>query len=408
MAGAAVADYPSTREEAWRYTPVDAIVARLTIGASPVTALREPTVTPADVDRLAGDLGGPRLVFVNGVFDRELSGDLAAPPGVTYRVVHGPDPAVWPNGDGAVDGFLARNRAAAGDGAVIEVEAEALIDAPIRVVHVSVPWGPNADPSVAHPRTRIEVADGGRATVIETYCGLGDGPAVTNASTTLLVGDGAEVDHYRIETEGPATAHVGHTGVHQRASSRLRMTAVTVGGDIARNAVAVQLAAPDARIDLAGLNVTSGQQRHDTVVTIDHAAPRCTSRQRVRGVVDDRGKGSFSGEVIVRPGADGSDADQSNRNLVLSADAEADTRPWLRILADDVACTHGATVGRLDDDALFYLRSRGVPLERARAMLIEAFVDDITDGIVPPTLRQHVAALVHRRHAAATDRPELS
>jgi Fe-S cluster assembly protein SufD len=405
---AAPLDYPSTRDEAWRYTPVDAIVTLMTAGTSADGAAPRPAITRVDVDRLAGDHGGPRLVFVNGCYEPQLSADDGSPPGVSCQVIHGPERQGAPVAGDVTDGFLARNRAEARDAAVIVVATGASVDEPLHLVHVSAAPGTASAPSVAHPRASIEVGDRSSVTIIETYCTLGDGPAVTNASTTVRIGAGATVDHYRIEDEGGATAHVGHTGIHQEAGSELRVTAVTVGGDIARNAIAVQLAGPGARIDLAGLNVTGGRQRHDTVVTVDHTAPRCTSRQRVRGVVDDRGKGSFSGEIIVQPGADGSDADQSNRNLVLSADAEADTRPWLRILTDDVACTHGATIGRLDDDALFYLRSRGVPLPRARAMLVEAFVDDITDAITPPTLRQHVGALVRRRHAAAADRKEAS
>jgi Fe-S cluster assembly protein SufD len=408
VANATVLGYPSTRDEAWRYTPVDAIVARLTSGASSGRPLHRAAITPADVDRLAGDHGGPRLVFVNGVHDPHLSRIGAVPPGLSCRISCETERHATA-GRAAADGFLARNRAAGHDGAVIEVDAGATIDGPVHVVHVSVARGAGDDPVVTHPHATIDVCEGGSVTIIETFCGLGEGPAVTNTSTTVRLGGRAAVDHYRIQDEGAATAHVGHTGIHQEAGSHLRLTAVTIGADLARNAVAARLAAPGARIDLAGLNVTSGRQRHDTVATIDHTAPRCTSRQRVRGVVDDHGRGSFSGEIIVRPGADGSDADQSNRNLVLSADAQADIRPWLRILADNVACTHGATVGRLDDDALFYLRSRGIPLTLARAMLIAAFVDDITDGIAPPTLRQHVDAIVHGRQAGPwADRREAS
>ena len=399
---ATVIDYPSTSDEAWRYTEVDAIVARLRAGMDPAPGSRPPSVTRCDVDRLAGDHGGPRLVFVNGRHDPGLSDISDVPTGVSWRVSRGADRLIASARNGAADGFLIRNRAAGHDGAGIRVAAGAMIDTPVHLIHVSVPSGPDADPAVAHPHAEIEVADGGRVTIIETYCGIGQGSAVTNASTTLRVGVSAEVDFCRIQAEGAATAHVGHTGIHQAAASQLRLTAVTVGGDVARNAIAARLAAPDARIELAGLNVTRLRQRHDTVVTVDHVAPRCTSRQRFRGVVDDHGKGSFSGEVIVRPGADRSDADQSNRNLVLSTDAETDTRPWLRIFVDDVSCTHGATVGRLDDDALFYLRSRGVPMAAARAMLIEAFLDDITGDIASPTLRQHVDALVHRHHAGSS------
>ncbi|MBK8332598.1 MAG: SufD family Fe-S cluster assembly protein [Acidimicrobiaceae bacterium] len=152
--------------------------------------------------------------------------------------------------------------------------------------------------------------------------------------------------------------------------------------------------------------MTTGRQRHDTVVTVDHAASRCASTQRFTGVIDDHGRGSFSGEIIVRPGTVATDAHQSNRNLVLSPNAEADTRPWLQILADDVRCTHGATVGRLDDEALFYLRSRGIPLDEARTMLIGAFIRDVTDAIPHPSLRTHVAAIIAASNGMVATDPE--
>ncbi|MEJ7721810.1 MAG: SufD family Fe-S cluster assembly protein [Ilumatobacteraceae bacterium] len=195
-------------------------------------------------------------------------------------------------------------------------------------------------------------------------------------------------------SRSPAATHIGHTRAEQGAGSQLRMTSITVGGDIARNAIDVHLDAADAHTELTGVNMTTGHQRHDTVVTVDHAASRCASSQRFAGVVDDHGRGSFSGEIIVRPGTVATDAHQSNRNLVLDPNAEADTRPWLKILADDVRCTHGATVGRLDDDALFYLRSRGIARAEARTMLIDAFIRDITDAIAAESVRAHVAALI--------------
>ncbi|MGD9794214.1 MAG: Fe-S cluster assembly protein SufD [Acidimicrobiia bacterium] len=412
-ADGSVMDFPSTKEEAWRYTPVDEIVSRLEAATAAAMPASGTSMSRQVVDALAGSHGGPRLVFVNGVYDADLSDHDDLPAGLWCGLADLAHSRAAANValagiDRAVDGFLARNHADGYDIALVVVDPGVRIDVPVHVVHFSAPDNTDerADSAtISHPRTIIDVGSDSRIALIQTYCGL-DGRAVTNASTTIRVGRHAEVDHCRVQTESTAATHIGHTRIEQEEGSRLRMISVTIGGDIARNAIDVQLHGPDAHTDLAGVNVTAGQQRHDTVVTVDHAASRCASTQRFTGVVDDHGRGSFSGEIIVRPGTVATDAHQSNRNLILSPDAEADTRPWLQILADDVRCTHGATVGRLDDDALFYLRSRGIPLDEARTMLIEAFIRDITDSIPHPSLRSQVAAIIAASNSTVATDPQ--
>jgi Fe-S cluster assembly protein SufD len=181
--------------------------------------------------------------------------------------------------------------------------------------------------------------------------------------------------------------------VEQAAGSKVRSWSLLAGTEIARNAITVVLQGDDAVLDLSGLYLSAGTQRHDTAVTVEHTASRGTSRQHVRGVVGDRARGSFSGHVIVAAGTTGTDAGQTSRSLLLSPTAEADTRPWLEIFADDVRCTHGATVGRLDADALFYLRTRGIPAEEARAMLVDGFVAETTEDLEPVSLRSFVTAV---------------
>jgi Fe-S cluster assembly protein SufD len=353
------------REEAWKYTPVAEITAALRESVPG----RAVAVARVDLDRLAGDLGGTRLVFVNGVHSRALS-ELALPAGVRFGVLDGADP----------------------DSADLTIAPKVVVDEPIHIVHLSAP---GAVRTASRPRTLVDVGDGASATVVETYAGL-PGPAVTTASTTVRVRRGASVEHVRVQCESPDAIHVGRMHVAQAPSSHARLTSVMVGGRIARHAVDVRLVGEDAVVELAGLAVSRGRQRHDTVVRVEHAASRGTSSQRYKGVVDDHGRGSFSGHVLVDAGTVGNDASQTNHNLVLSTTAEADARPWLEIFADDVRCTHGATVGRLDDDALFYLRSRGIPVEAARALLVDAFVADITDAVTHPALRALLAGLVAR------------
>lgn len=380
---------PTTREEAWRYTPVDDIVRALEAATPAPESSGE--VTRSVVDDLAGDHGGPRLVFVNGVFDRRASDPGVAVDGLLLGNRDGmrarpPSPRAAE--DQPADGFHALNWAAGRDLAAVVVEPGAQLDRPVHVVHVAAP---GSDTTANHPRTVVLAGPGSRIHLIESYVGL-PGPSVTNASTRIVAGDGSTVTHHRIQDEAAAAIHVGRSAIDQGAGSTVRATSVMTGGHIARTAIHVRLNGTDARADIDGLYLPRGHQQHDNVVTVDHCASHCTSTQRLKGIVDDHGRGSFSGHVLVRPGTTGTDAHQSNRNLVLAPTAQADTRPWLEILADDVRCTHGATVGRLDEEALFYLRSRGIPLEQGRAMLVAAFAAEVIDAITPATLRDRVTA----------------
>lgn len=375
MSVTAHAPIPTEPDERWHYAPLDEINARMNRSVAPCGDV--PTsVMPKLVDAMV-DATGPRLVFVNGMHAIELSDCHQLPAGVRCVVSDtnsGEEPPV----------------------ATLTVDDGVRFEEPIRLVHVAVSDADEVQSLLSRARTIIELGTDAHAVVVETFGALegSSTSTMTEASTTIRLGDRAELVHYRIQIDGLAATHVGHTRIDQGADSSVRMTSVTLGGDIARNAIDVHLDGPGARADLAGIAVTGGHQRHDTVVTIDHAASRCTSSQRFNGVVDDHGRGAFSGEIVVQPGTTGTDAHQSSRNLVLDPNAEADSRPWLRILADDVRCTHGATVGRLDDDALHYLRSRGIPLVAARSMLIDAFLGDVTDSIAHETVRAHVAALV--------------
>jgi Fe-S cluster assembly protein SufD len=374
---AALSELGHERDERWRYTPLDEIVARIERSV-PAVGRQVASLPGTLIGSLTGG-AGPRLVFVNGFYAADLSDHDVVPAGVHCGV----------SGEGHVDGAGL---------AVVDVGDGTRSDQPIHIVHLALPDPGAGRIATSFPRTLIDVGDDARVTVVESYGGL-DGQTLSEASTVIRIGGRAELAHHRLQVETPAATHIGHTRVDLGTGSVLRHTSVTLGGDIARHAIEVHLGAADARAELAGINVTGGRQRHDTVVTVDHAASRCASTQRFAGVVDDHGRGSFSGEIIVRPGTTATDASQSSRNLVLGPNAEADARPWLTILADDVRCTHGATVGRLDEDALHYLRSRGIPLARARAMLIDAFVREITDSIPHQTVRAHIAGLVA---AAAT------
>ena len=366
---------PSHRNDFWHYAPLDELTERVARSVAPSGGV--PTlVSPSLIDAMTCG-PGPRLVFVNGVPVAGLSTLENLPDGVRCGIA-GADQ-------------IERTHAAA-----LTVDDGLRFAEPIQLVHLTAPDEAGTHLVQSRARTTIELGDDAQLNVVEIH-GSVDGPmssTLTKASTTIRLGERAELAHHRLQSDAPGATHVGHTDIRQGPASVLRMTSVTVGGDITRNAIEVHLGAPDARTELMGIDVAVDDQRHDTVVSVQHGASRCASSQRFTGVVDDRSRGSFSGEIIVAPGTVGTDAHQSSRNLVLDPNAEADTRPWLRILADDVRCTHGATVGRLDDDALHYLRSRGIPISTARSMLIDAFLHDITDSIKHEMVRLHVEAMV--------------
>jgi Fe-S cluster assembly protein SufD len=387
-------------DEAWRYTPVADLVRALD-GSVPAAGSVLDGSTRLDrraVDDLVGGHDGPRLVFVNGAFTSRLSDRLSLPGvhcGGHDRLDPEPAATVMPIPE-RDDAFLAHNRALRVDVAVVRVEPGVRVDEVVHVVHLAQPGDAR---TLTYPATFVEVGAGSSIEIVETFAGF-DGPSFTNASTTIVAGAGSNVSYHRLQDEAIDALHVGHVYIEQSAGSQVRATSIQTGAGIARSAIDVRLAGIDAQVALDGLYLPTGHVRHDNVVTVDHTAPGCTSTQRFKGVVDDHGRGSFGGRIIVRHGAANTDASQSNRNLLLCSTAQADTRPWLEIYADEVRCAHGATVGRLDEDALFYLRSRGIPFPDARAMLVAAFAGEVIDAITVPWLRDHVAA----RFAAITSK----
>jgi Fe-S cluster assembly protein SufD len=376
---------PSRRDEAWKYTALEPILD----GDWERAAVAAHDLPDRDaLDALVGRHAPTRLVFADGLFVPDLSDLDAVPDGVRCTAERRPPAPPRPR----YDGFQAVNDVAAalGQTAVVQVAEGSRPDAAIHVVHLDLG---GEGPSASYPRTVVDVGAGARVTVIESYAGP-PGRRFVDATTTIDVAREAELIHHRV-LSGPAGGfHVGYTLVEQAAGSQVRSWSLLAGTEVARNAIDVVLRGEGAVLDLGGLHLPVGTQRHDTAVTVEHAASRGTSRQHVRGVVGDRGRGSFSGHVIVAAGTTGTDAGQTSRSLVLSPTAEADTRPWLEIFADDVRCTHGATVGRLDDDALFYLRTRGIPEVEARAMLVDGFVAETTEDLEPASLRSFVAAAV--------------
>jgi Fe-S cluster assembly protein SufD len=395
--------FPTRKDEDWRYTRLEPILEVPFERASPRLSYERALIA---IDGLSADLGGVRLIFVNGHFAPELSRVAELPDGATVTNLA----SMLAEGDERLEpifsrtfapfhhAFAALNTALTGDGAFVSLAANTVIEAPIELVFFSET---NGAPLVSNPRSIVLAGPGSQATVVETHTGLPGEIYCTNAVTEVVLDPGAVVEHYKIQDEADSAFHLALLDVRQDRESHFSSHVFALGSHIARHEVRVYLEGEGAEVRLDGLYLPRGDQLHDNPVLVEHAAPRGTSRQLYKGVVDEHGHGVFNGHIVVRTGAPGTDARQTNKNLLLSDDAEVDTRPRLEILTDDVKCAHGAAVGRLDEEALFYLRSRGVPEQAARAILTYAFAREMVDLIPIEGLRSRVENLVADRLATS-------
>lgn len=393
-----VLGFPTTHNEDWKYTNVSGI-ARLAARPAPAA-----TLTRKELDRLPfANLGcGVRLVFLNGRFSPKLSAAKRLPAGVNAASLA----SVLENGSAPLENHLARyagfeenafvalNTALFEDGALIEIAKGTVVEEPIHLVFVSVG---GAEPWVAHPRNLILAGRGSQAAVIETYVASGEGVHFTNAVTEIVAAEGGVVEHYKLQDEGAQAFHVGTIQGLQERSSSLTSHNVGFGAALARNDVNVVLDGEGAECMLNGLYATTGKQHVDNHSTLDHAKPNCNSRELYKGILDGQGTGVFNGKIIVHKDAQKTNALQSNKNLLLSADAMINTKPQLEIFADDVRCTHGATVGQLDKDALFYMQTRGIPREAARDLLTYAFAGELFDRMNWAPARERLEQELYRK-----------
>jgi Fe-S cluster assembly protein SufD len=384
--------FPTTRDEAWRFTSV-ARLAR--------ASFRRPVENDAagvtSVDGLAA-FGHPTVVFVNGRPSPELS-SLDAPVGVQVRSLRDAlarDPARLEARLGRIaadegQAFTSLNTAFAEDGALVEIAAGAVVAEPIHLVFLTA----GAAPIASHPRVLVVAGRRSQATLVETSAGRGE--YFANAVTEIVLDDGAVLDHYTVQREAASAFRVSTLAVEQGRDSRFSDLALGFGGELVRNDVYVRLAGEGAECALLGLLMAGGDQHLDTHTRIDHAAPSTGSREVYKGILDGRGRGVFHGTILVRRGAQKTDAYQVNKNLLLSREALVNSTPALEIFADDVKCKHGSTTGQLDANALFYLRSRGLTEDSARSLLVHAFAAEIVGRIRVPALRAAAEAELRRR-----------
>jgi Fe-S cluster assembly protein SufD len=290
--------------------------------------------------------------------------------------------------------FVALNTALFADGIVVSVDAGAETTVPLHIVHVAAP---GATPAAIHPRTLVIAASGSCVTVVESFVALGVGTYLTNAVTEIIAGSDARVTHVKLQLEGPEGWHVATVAGHQARGSRFVSHNVSLGAGLARNDIGSRLDGPGASCHLYGFYLVDGEQHVDNHTWLDHAMPNCPSWEVYKGLLAGRSRAVFNGRIIVRKDAQKTDAKQSNKNLILGDEAIVSTRPQLEIHANDVKCTHGATIGRLDEESLFYLRTRGIGKDEARNVLIRAFADDVIDEIPVSLVRDVIVDGLHRR-----------
>jgi Fe-S cluster assembly protein SufD len=380
---------PTTHQEAWRWTNVQPL------GRIPFQA---PAPSGAPIDLSALELrDGVRLVFVDGRWSPAHSALAGLPGGVRLRSLEealraepgAVEPLLGRLAKAEEHPFTALNAAHLSDGALLEIDAG--VQAPaVELVFVSRA----ATPASTHPRVLIRLGAGARAQVAEIYAALSGGAYLTNAVTEVSLGEGAELEHAKLQLEGTGGYHVSSLWAAQERASRLRSHVFSLGSLLARSEVSSRFDGEGGHCELHGLYVGGGQQHLDHRTSLDHASPGCTSREVYKGILDGKAKGVFTGAVRVRVGAQKTDASQSNKSLLLSEDATSEATPQLQILADDVKCAHGAAVGQLDDQALFYLRSRGIPLAQARALLTRAFAEEVVQGLTIAPLHDRIERLL--------------
>jgi len=395
--------FPTTRQEEWRFTNVKRIAeTKFALAEIPAPLSRE-TISPfvLDEDYL-------RLVFVNGHYVGELSATGATPHGAVVSSLSAAladHPALIEDhlGQLASDDnacFAALNSAFIRDGAFVHVARGVVVERPIHLLFISTG---NSSPTASHPRNLIIAQRDTQVTIIESYVGLNEGVYLTNAVTEVSVAENAVVDHCKLQQESAGGYHIATTQVRQQRASRFSSHYFSLGGQLVRNEVNVTLDDEGCECTLNGLYIAAGDQHMDNRTRIDHTQPHCNSHELYKGILDERAKGVFNGKIYVHPDAQKTDAKQSNRVLLLSDDAVIDTKPQLEIYADDVKCTHGATVGQMDAEAIFYLRSRGLSEMDARGMLIHAYAGEVLEQTTNETLRHAVERAVARKLPGGQD-----
>lgn len=392
--------FPTNRNEDWRFTNITPIVKS---EFNPATDRRTADVSARDIEKFTfGGLKAHRLVFLNGHYAPGLSSAATFPAGVKITSLAS---VLTSDGNllyrhlgqhvrGDENGFTALNTSFMQDGAFVYLPDNVIVEEPIHLLFVST----GGDASfVSNPRNLIIAGNGSQVSIVESYVSLARVPYLTNAVTEMVVGERAVIEHDKYQNESLNAFHVGTTHFRQSAASNVVSNSVAMGGSIVRNTVTLVLDGEGIESTLNGLSLGTGQQLVDNHTTIDHAKPHCVSHELYKSILDGKSRGVFNGKIFVRVDAQKTDAKQTNKTLLLSDDAMVDTKPQLEIFADDVKCTHGATVGQLDEEQIFYLRSRGLSEVNARDLLTYAFASDVINRIHVEPLREQLDSVLAGR-----------
>lgn len=390
---------PITRRgnEEWKYTDIRPLVRQ---GFSAPTFSEDDAPAALDLESLnVGDSEWRRVVVVDGRYSAELSALDGLPDGVVIgslaEGVHSNSDAVRAHlarlADYTEHGFTALNTALAADGALILIPRMAAIDQPIQVVYVSTE---RTQGTASMPRTLVIAGEDSSAAIVETHISSSDDAHLTNAVTEIVVGAGANISYCKVQQESESIYNVSTTLVEVGENASFRAMAIDIGGRLTRNNLTIIMAGEGSNSDVRGAYIITRDQHVDNQVIVDHLVGHNDMNEIYKGILDGHARSVFHGSIIVRPNAAKVNAMQVDKNLLLSNDAEADTKPAFWIYCDDVRCGHGAACGKLDDDAMFYLQSRGIEEEEARMMLIRAFASEVVDAIQEPSIHTHVSALI--------------
>ena len=415
--------FPTTKHEEWRFTSVEKIARRpfalagfgeahdAHVGRALLGSPRE--ISPFQLD----DVFGAELVFVDGRYSPALSTVGSLPQGAqvgsltAYAAGHAEavDKHLGHVAPFDRQPFVALNTAFFADGAYVNIPARTVLEKPIHLQFIST-GGSNGVSSLndlrphligVHPRVLIVMGEQSQAAVVESYAGPAGAEYFTNVVTEVVMGEQAVLDHYKLQHESNQAFHIGAIYVKAARSANCSSHSISLGGALVRNDVVAVLGGEGGHCTLNGLYLVDGHRHVDNHTTIDHAMPNCDSREIYKGILADKARGVFNGKIIVRPDAQKTDAKQTNRALLLSEDAQINSKPELEIFANDVKCTHGAAVGQLDKDAVFYLRSRGIGLVEARHLLIHAFAGDVLNRLPILAVRKGVEDVLHRQLESA-------
>ena len=385
---------PKPTDEDWRQTDVRSVAsfagtaaAKVDLGRDALDAMPLATTIPH------------RAVLVNGRFDEKLSSLDGLPRGVLVKsLASASDDRLGSVASSEKAPFVALNTALFTDGLLVRIEGNVDPKTTLHIVHVTVP---GSAPAATHPRTLVIAEAGAGLTLVESFVALGEGKYLTNAVTEIFADKGAKVVHIKIQDEAAGGVHIASLAGQQSNDSTVVSHNVSLGASVARNDIGSRLDGPGAECHLYGLYVVSGKQHVDNHTWLDHAVPHCPSWEMYKGLLAGDARAVFNGRIVVREGAQKTDAKQSNKNLLLGDGALVYTRPQLEIYANDVKCTHGATIGRLDEESLFYLRTRGIGKDEAKRVLVRAFAGDLIDKVPVPAIRTYLTGALDRSEALA-------